>query len=87
MKSAGSVLGLNHTEAPIELIRAANVGRIRYNIVREKIAINSSTAQAVLVKDVSTGKTEALTYIIRAANYTVLHHSYVAKCLVNNGIY
>jgi len=51
------------------------------------MAENSATAQSVIVKDISTGQTETFTSIRRAANYAKLHHSYVAKCLVNNGIY
>lgn len=36
LNTAGSVLGLKHTEPSIELIRAANIGRIHSNIAREK---------------------------------------------------
>lgn len=87
MKSAGSVKGFKHKKSYIELIRAANIGRIHSNRVRNKISDNSATALPVMVKDVFTGNTETFTSIRRAANYAKLHHSYIAKCLVNNGIY
>jgi len=57
MKSAGSVKGFKHKKSSIELIRAANIGRIHSNIVRNKISENSATALRVMVKDILTGNT------------------------------
>lgn len=51
------------------------------------MAENSANAQSVIVKDILTGKTETFTSIKRAANYAKLHHSYIAKCLINNDMY
>lgn len=87
LKFAGSVAGLKHTEASIELIRASNLGHNRTEQVKLKIPAGSAQAQSVFVTDNKTGETKEFTSVRKAAEYVGLHHSYVAKCLQKQNIY
>jgi hypothetical protein len=86
-KTAGSVLGLKHTEEAIEAIRKSKLG-IPVSEERKLIAaITSATALPVLVTAVETNETKVFTSIRAASDYIGIHHSYLAKCIKSKGIY
>lgn len=63
LKYAGSVAGLKHTEASIELIRASNLGRNHTEQAKLKIEAGSAQAQSMLVVDNKTGEIKEFTSI------------------------
>lgn len=86
-KHAGSVLGLKHTEASIEAIRKHKLGVPRTEPEKLTIANSSPNASSVVVTEIETGIVRYFSSIRSAANYIGTHHSYIAKCIKNNGIY
>lgn len=87
LKFAGSVTGLKHTEASIELIRTSKWGRNRTEESKLNIAAGSAQAQSVVITENNTGKAKQFTSIRKAAKYLGLHHSYIAKCLQKQNTY
>jgi hypothetical protein len=87
LNTAGSVLGLKHTEEAIEAIRKSKLG-IPLSVERRLIAaISSATALPVLVTEVKTNNNKTFTSIRAAANYIGIHHSYLAECIKSKGLY
>lgn len=87
LKTAGYFKGSVHTEATIELIHAAKLGRNLSEKVKLAITKGNIQAQSVLVTDNKIGETIEFTFIRKTAEYIDLHHSYIAKCLKNNNTY
>ena len=56
LKIAGSLKGFRHSEATIEVMRAAKLGRNRTDAAKLKIAAGSAQAQPVIVTDNKTGE-------------------------------
>lgn len=86
LKFAGSVVGLKHTEATIELIRASKLGRNRTEEAKLKIAAGSVQAHSVIVIDNKIGEAKEFISVRKAAKYVRLHHSYLAKCIQKHNI-
>lgn len=86
-KHAGYVLRLNRTEASIEAIRKHKLGVPRTEQEKLSIANSSPNASSVAVTEIETGIVRYFSSIRNAANYMGTHHSYIAKCIKNNGIY
>lgn len=87
LKTAGSVLGLKHTNKAIEAIRKSKLGITLSEERRLTAAISSATALPVLVTEIKTNDNKAFTSIRAAANYIGIHHSYIAKCIKSKGLY
>lgn len=83
LKPAGSLLGFKHSEAAIELMRAANIGRTHTLEAKLKMAANNIQAQPVTVTDSKTGEIKEFTSIRKAAGFGFIgvNHTYLARCL------
>lgn len=87
LNTAGSVLGLKHTEEDIQAIRKSKLG-ITFSVERKWIAaISTATALPVLVTEVKTNNNKAFTSIRAAARYIGIHHYYLAKCTKSKVLY
>lgn len=87
LKTAGSVLGLKHTAKAIEAIRKSKLGVTLSEERRLIVARASATAMPVLVTQRETNENKTFTSIRAAASYIGMHHSYLAKCIKNEGLY
>jgi hypothetical protein len=87
LKTAGSLKGFIHSEATIELMRAAKLGNSRSDAAKLTIAAGNVQAQCVLVINNKTGENIEFTSIRKAAEHIGLHHSYIAKSLKTNNTY
>lgn len=87
LKAAGSMLGFKHDEKTIQHMSAIKLGRSRSEAAKLAIAKSSEKSQSVIVTNNNTGDEIECTSIRKAAKYTGLHHSYLAKVIKINNIY
>lgn len=86
-KFAGSVKELKHTLVYIKKIRdkKSRVPRTKKHILN--IASGNVKAMPVTVTKIKTGQVTMFSSIISAVIFVGINHSYVAKCVKNEGVY
>jgi len=87
LKTAGSLLGFKHSKDTIERMRTSKLGRNRSEADKLAISAGNTKSQSVLVIDNNTGEKKEFLSIRKAAEFTGLHHSHIAKSIKINNKY